>query len=85
MSDGHTDCIRWSSIYTDKQNLIKQKLEKTYIMLPGNEVLPLSDIVLLYSEEDPDNVDTSGLYQTNKCFTKNLSELVGALIERGLF
>ena len=85
MSDGHSDALRWSSIYSAEQNLIKQKLEKTYIVLSGNEILPLSDIVLLYSEEDPEYIDIPEVGQTNKCFTKNLSELVATLIERGVF
>jgi hypothetical protein len=85
MSDGHSDAFRWSRNRSGKRDLIKQKLDKTYIVMPDNIILPLKDVVLLYSESPPEHLNISTMRQSNKRFSKSLSELVCILMERGIF
>jgi len=85
MSDGHSDSIRWYGNETAKRNLTRQKLDKTYIVMPNNTVLPLKDVMLLYSETPPEQLNVSTMQQSNKHFSKSLSELVCILMERGIF
>ena len=85
MSDGHSDSIRWECDSLAKRNLIKQKLDKTYIVMPDNNILPLKDVMLLYSDAPPEHLNISSMRQSNKRFSKSLSELVCILMERGIF
>lgn len=80
MSDGHSDAKRWSRWSDPSKIAAKEKLEKTYVVIPGHGAVPINDIRLLYSDTEPTKEEL-----TNKQLSRSLSDLVVYLVDKGVF